>query len=150
MTVKRILWPTDFSEPSYQALKGAKEIASMHKAELYLVHIITPLPPFSPPPEGRPAFNVSEYIENLRISAEKSLQDVIGKKIESELKTKSVILYGDAAGEIARFAKKNNVDLIIMSSHGTTGWKRNILGSVTEKVVRICTVPVQIIPQAKR
>ena len=81
----------------------------MHKAELYLVHIITPLPPFSPPPEGRPAFNIPEYIENLRISAEKSLKDVIDKKIGNKLKTKAVILHGDAAGEIARFTEKNNV-----------------------------------------
>jgi len=149
MNIKKILWPTDFSAASYEALKVAKEMASMHKAELYLAHIITPLPPFVPPPKGRPSFNVSDYLENLRLSAEKSLQDVIDKKVGDELIAKTVILQGDAAGEIARFANKKNIDLIIMASHGTTGWRKFLLGSVTEKLVRISTVPMQIIPQPK-
>ena len=147
MNISRILWPTDFSAPSYEALTVAKEMASMHIAELYLVHIITPLPPFALPPKDRPSFNVSEYIDHLRQSAEESLQDVIDKKIGSELKIESVILNGDAAGEIARFANKENIDLIIIASHGTTGWKRFLVGSVTENLVRICTVPVQIVPR---
>jgi len=147
MNINKILWPTDFSEPSYEALKVAKEMALMHKAELYLAHIITPLPPFAPPPEGRPTFNVSEYIENLRISAEKSLQEVIDKKIGNNLITQPIILHGDAAGEIARIADKTNTDLIIIASHGTSGWKPFPVGSVTEKLVRICTVPLQIIPK---
>lgn len=139
MKAKKVLWPTDFSEPSYEALKVAKEMASMHEAELYLVHII------APPPEGRRSFDVSEHIEKLRISAEKLLQDVIDKKIGDKLKTKSIILHGDAAREIARIANKKNIDLIIIASHGASGWKRNPVGSVTEKLVRICTIPMQII-----
>jgi len=143
--IKKILWPTDFSEPSYEALKVAKQMAQHFNAELYLVHVITPLPPFAPPPKDRPSFDVASYVENLRISAEKSLQIVIDKKIRNKLKTRSVILHGDAAGEITRIANKKKIDLIIIASHGTTGWERNLVGSVTEKLVRICTTPIQII-----
>jgi nucleotide-binding universal stress UspA family protein len=150
VNIKKILWPTDFSEASYEALKVAKEMASTHKAKLYMAHIITPLPPFAPPPKGRPSFNVSDYIENLRISALKSLQDVKDKKIGNGLETESIILQGDAAGEIARFSSKKNIDLIVIASHGTTGWKRQLVGSVTEKLVRISTVPMQIIPQSEK
>ena len=57
--MKRILWPTDFSEPSYEAFKVAKEMALQFKAELYLVHIVTPLPPFAPAPKDKPSFDVS-------------------------------------------------------------------------------------------
>jgi nucleotide-binding universal stress UspA family protein len=145
MKVKKILWPTDFSEPSYEALKVAEEMASMHEAELYLVHIIPPQPLLASPPECRRSFDVSEHIDDLRMSAETSLQDVIDKKIGGKLKTKSLILHGDAAGEISRIADKEKVDLIIIASHGKTGWKRNLVGSVTEKLVRICTVPMRII-----
>lgn len=120
-------------------------MAQHFNAELYLVHVITPLPPFAPPPKDRPGFNVSAYVENLRISVEESFQILIDKKIGNKLKTKSVILHGDAAGEIARIANKKNIDLIIIASHGTTGWKRNLVGSVTEKLVRICTTSMQII-----
>ena len=120
-------------------------MAQHFNAELYLVHVITPLPPFAPPPKDRPSFDVASYVENLRISAEKSLQIVIDKKIRNKLKTRSVILHGDAAGEITRIANKKKIDLIIIASHGTTGWERNLVGSVTEKLVRICTTPIQII-----
>jgi nucleotide-binding universal stress UspA family protein len=143
--IKKILWPTDFSEPSYEALKVAKQMAQHFNAELYLVHVITPLPPFAPPSKDRPSFDVSVYIENLRISAEESFEILIDKKIGNKLKTKSVILHGDAAGEIARIANKKKIDLVVIASHGTTGWERNLVGSVMEKLVRICTTPMQII-----
>jgi len=120
-------------------------MAQHFNAELYLVHVITPLPPFAPPSKDRPSFDVASYVENLRISAEKSLQILIDKKIGNKLITKSVILHGDAAGEIARIANKKKIDLVVIASHGTTGWERNLVGSVTEKLVRICTVPMQII-----
>jgi len=149
MHIKKILWPTDFSEPSYEALEVAKEMAAMYKAKLHMAHIITPLPPFAPPPKGRPSFNVSAYIDNLRISAEKSLQEVVGKKIGNGLETEPIILQGDAADEIARFSGKNNIDLIVIASHGATRRKPFLVGSVTEKLVRISTVPLQIIPKSK-
>lgn len=77
LPLKKILWPADFSESSYEALKIAKEMAMHFSAELFFVHVIAPLPPFAPPPEDRPNFNVSAYVKNLHSSAEKSIQEVI-------------------------------------------------------------------------
>lgn len=145
MNIKKILWPTDFSAPSYEALRVAKKMASMFKAELYLVHVITPLPPFAPPPKGRPSFDLSAYVENLRLSTKKSLEEVIKKKIGNELKAHAIILHGGAALEISRIAQKKKIDLIIIASHGTSGWQHSSLGSVTEKLTRISPVPIQII-----
>jgi nucleotide-binding universal stress UspA family protein len=107
--------------------------------------VITPLPPFAPPSKDRPSLNISAYVENLRISAEKSPQILIDKKIGHKFSTKTIITNGDAAVEVARIANREKVDLIIIASHGTTGWKRYFVGTVTEKLVRICTVPMQII-----
>ncbi len=149
LKMKKILWPTDFSEPSYVAFKVAKEMALQFKAELYLVHVVTPLPPFAPAPMDRPRFDVSSYVKNLRLSAEESLKEVIDKKVGNKLKVHAIVLQGDAAVQIARIAHKKKIDLIVISSHGTTGWQRFLLGSVTEKLARICTVPIQIIQQTQ-
>jgi nucleotide-binding universal stress UspA family protein len=142
---KKILWPTDFSEPSYEALKIAKEMAMQFSAELVFMHVIPTLPPFAPPPKNKPSFNITAYVKNLQSSAEKSLQDVIDKKIGNKLKAHISVAHGDVAEKVARHAHKENIDLIIIASHGTTGWKKTFLGSVTEKLVRISTIPTLII-----
>lgn len=145
LPIKKILWPTDFSEPSYEALKIAKEMAIHFSAELFFVHVIPLLPPFAPPPKNRPNFNVSAYVKNLHSSTEKSIQEVIDRKIGNKLKTHVTVAQGDIAEKIARHALKENIDLIIIASHGTAGWKKNLLGRVTEKLVRISLVPALII-----
>jgi nucleotide-binding universal stress UspA family protein len=88
LEIKKILWPTDFSDPSFEALKVAKEMALVHKAELYLVHVITPIPSSSPPSKERQSDDISESTKNLHISAEKSLQAVIDKKIGKKIENK--------------------------------------------------------------
>jgi nucleotide-binding universal stress UspA family protein len=145
LPLKKILLPTDFSEPSYEALKIAKEMALHFSAELFFMHVVPPLPPFVPPPKDKPSFNITEYVKNLCSSAEKSLQEVIDKKIGNELKAHISVAHGNVAEKIAQYAHKENIDLIIIASHGTTGWKKPFLGSVTEKLVRFSTIPTLII-----
>lgn len=145
LPLKKILLPTDFSGPSYEALKIAKEMAMHFSAELFFIHVVPSLPPFAPPPKDKPSFNVAAYVENLHSSAEKSLQEVIDKKIGNKLKTHALIAHGDVAEKIAHIAKKEKIDLIVIASHGTKGWKKSFLGSVAEKLVRISSVPTLII-----
>lgn len=145
LPLKKILLPTDFSEPSYEAFKIAKEMAMHFSAELFFIHVVAPLPPFAPPPRDKPSFNITAYVENLHSSAEISLQEVIDKKIGNKLKAHISVAHGDVAEKIARHAHKENIDLIIIASHGTTGWKKTFLGSVAEKLVRISSVPTLII-----
>ena len=80
LPLKKILLPTDFSEPFYEALKVAKKMAMHHSAELIFMHVVPALPPFAPPPKDKPSFNVMAYVKNLHSSAEKSIQEVIEKK----------------------------------------------------------------------
>jgi len=145
LPLKKILLPTDFSEPSYEALKIAKEMAMHFSAELVFMHVIPTLPPFAPPPKNKPGFNISAYVKNLHSSAEKSLQEVIDKKIGNKLKAHISVAHGDVAEKVARHAHMEDIDLIIIASHGTTGWKKAFLGSVAEKLVRISTIPTLII-----
>lgn len=142
ITFKKILWPTDFSEPSYEAFKTAKELALHFSSELYLVHVVTPMPPLVEIPRDRPSFNVSSYRKELRSSAEKSLQEVIDKKIGKRLKVHAFVGNGDPAVEITRIAKREHVELIVIATHGTTGRRRFLLGSVAEKLVRIASTPI--------
>jgi len=143
--VKKILIPADFSEPFYEALKIAKKMAVHFSAELVLMHVIPSLPPFSPPPKNKPNFDVMAYVNNLHSAAEKSIQEVIDKKIGNKLKAHALVAHGDVASKIAGYAHKENMDLIVIASHGTAGWKKTYLGSVTEKLTRIASTPTLIV-----
>lgn len=136
---KKILWPTDFSGPSYKALNVAKELSLNFSSELYVVHVITPLPPIVEVPPGKPRFNISSYLDQLKSSAEKSLKEVIDKKLGKGLKVHAIVAYGDPAVEIARIAKRKNVELIVIGTHGTTNEQSFFLGSISEKILRIAS-----------
>jgi nucleotide-binding universal stress UspA family protein len=132
---KKILCPTDFSEPSYEALKVAEELAIQFSGELYLVNVISPIPTLTSPTDPS-TFNISLYRRELEAYAEKSLQDVIKNKLVKKPKVHTAVGYGDAANEILSIAEKENVDLIVIATHGRTGWRHLVFGSVAEKVVR--------------
>lgn len=146
---KKILWPTDFSEPSFEALKAAIELASRFSAELYAVNVVSSLP-VVPGPSGPTSFNVSLYEEELQESAENSIKEIIENKIPEGIKTHSVVIAGLVADEIVQEAEKQKVDLIVTSTHGERGWRHLIFGSVAEKVVRMAPCPVLVVHAPKK
>jgi len=148
LPIKKILWPTDFSEPSYVALNTAQELAKHFSAELYIVNVITPIPVVSSP-NGPAGFDVSVYQEQLKETSQESLKDIAQEKIDKEIKTHSKIVMGNASDEIVKTAKEEDIDLIITATHGETGWRHLVFGSVAEKVVRFATCPVLTIHQPK-
>ncbi len=135
---KRILAPTDFSEPSYEALDLAVELAQHFGAELHLLHAVPPLHVVPVPVN----VEVPLYEMEMREAAERSMQDLIEQRIPKELTVFSSVVWGDPADEIIAYQKENQVDLIVIATHGRGGWKRFVFGSVTEKVVRHPTCPV--------
>jgi nucleotide-binding universal stress UspA family protein len=140
---KKILCPTDFSEPSYEAIKTAGELAYHFGSELYIVHVIAPVPviPVSIGPEPS-AFNVSLYEQELDVSSKRALEEVVNQLESKELKTHLIALRGDPADEILRTVDEENVDLMVIATRGRRGLDRLIFGSVAEKVVRLATCPV--------
>jgi nucleotide-binding universal stress UspA family protein len=138
---KKILCPTDFSEPAFVALKRAEELARHFSAELIVAHVIPPLPgPHSfPDPQADFTFDVPLYQQELAIKAEQMLKDLVS---HHKVGTRDLVTTGDAAPEILRIAQQEHVDLIVIASHGLAGWRRLVFGSVTEKVVRQATCPV--------
>jgi nucleotide-binding universal stress UspA family protein len=149
---KKILCPTDFSEPSFTALKRAEELARHFAAELIVAHVIPPVPgPHSfPDPQADFNFDVPLYQQELAVRAEQMLKDLVS---HHKVETRDLVTTGEAAPEILRIAQEEHVDLIVIASHGLTGWRRLVFGSVAEKVVRQATCPVLTIavpPEAEQ
>jgi nucleotide-binding universal stress UspA family protein len=148
----KILCPTDFSEPSYKALKIANDLAKQFSAEMILIHVISPtqvfpaasaFPPSAPAAGGAFSKDLASQVES---HAMKSLEMTLKEKVSEEVNSKTVLLHGSPAEEIAKYAEKSNVSVIVMGTHGFTGWRHLLLGSVTEKIVRISSCPVLTIP----
>ncbi len=144
---KRILCPTDFSEPALTALKRAEELARHFGAELLVAHAIPPVPGphLYPYPPVDSDFDVPLYQQELAMYAEKLLKDLVSHRVSPEVRTRDQVTTGEAAPEIIRIATQEHVDLIVIASHGLTGWRRLVHGSVTEQVVRHAPCPVLII-----
>ena len=138
LPLKRILCPTDFSEPSFDALKIAVELARHFGAALNVIHVVPPVPVHSPYPDPPLAssFEVDLYQQELALHGEKALQSLVGRMVSQDIPTLAMVLTGEAAPEIVAFAAKEHIDLIVIATHGLTGWRHFITGSVTEKVVR--------------
>jgi nucleotide-binding universal stress UspA family protein len=145
LPVKKIVSPTDFSEASYIGINAANELASHFSAEVILVHVIPPAHPF-PPVEFQADFEVLEYSERLVDASRESLDQVAKKMMAAETPLLTLILEGDPADEIVNLASSENADVIVIASHGWTGWHRFIFGSVAEKVVRFAPCPVLTVP----
>ena len=143
LSIKNILCPTDFSEPSYEALKAADELATHFSATLYIINTV-PLVPIVEAPIGveSAAFNVASYQQELEAQAQRSLKNALDQRITKGVKVVTEVLIGNAAGEIIRYAADKNMDLIVIATHGLSGWRRFISGSVTEQIVRQAPCPV--------
>ncbi len=149
---KRILCPTDFSEPSYKALQAADDLAKEFRSELILVHVLSPMQTFPASSGFGPSMPVSsvylteDFARTIEHHATESLEMTVKEKISGEVKSKSVLLHGNPAEEITQYAEESKASVIIMGTHGFTGWRHMLLGSVTEKVVRMALCPVLTIP----
>jgi nucleotide-binding universal stress UspA family protein len=145
---KRILCPIDFSEPAHLGLKKAVELAACFPAELLVVHVVPPVP-MTAIPQAAPAFDVGVYQKELTRAAEEGIAAVIEKHVPDGIDTRPIVADGDPAHEIASLAESEGVDLIVMSTHGESGWRRFVFGSVAEKVVRIAHCSVMTVPEPR-
>jgi len=140
MQVNNILVPVDFSSHSQKALSYASEIAQSYDAKLQVLHIIeeTMHPAFSVTGKSSIFDLVPGIKEDSKRRAEKMLKEVVSEKVNANVYIKG----GRAANDIIKFAKENSTDLIVIATHGLTALEHMLLGSVTEKVVRMAHCPV--------
>ena len=132
---EKILCPIDFSEASYETLQNAVELALHFKAELCLVHI-TPTPSGIPPDPLYVFKGPEAYKQEQESADENELQKVIEQHVPKDIAVRAVVKEGDAADEIVRVAESEGADLIVIATHGLSGWRHMVFGSVAEKVVR--------------
>ncbi len=137
---EKILVPVDFSDYSKESIVYAKEIAQMYEAKLHLLHVIEKF--------TYPSFYLtdktplSEFITKLEKKSMESLEEIVKESVGTEIETEYHVIEGHAAKSIVQFETVNDIDLVVIASHGMTAIEHFVLGSVTEKVVRRSSSPV--------
>jgi nucleotide-binding universal stress UspA family protein len=135
--LERILAPTDFSEHSQYAIKYACELAKRFGAELGLLYVVPP-----PPAAITYGAPLPQEVTDRKIPAREELEKLEISDAEQIRQVVREIRTGTPFVEIVRYAKANDVDLIVMGTHGHTGIVHALIGSVAEKVVRKAPCPV--------
>ncbi len=142
LPIKVILCPVDFSPPSRAALAAAVELAGHFSAELLLLHVMPPVPVLPAGQAGGAAFDLASYQAELRSGSQQALEELAAEVVGTDIPHRPVLAEGEPAQGIARAADEHGADLIVIATHGHTGWRRFMVGSVTEKLVRIAARPV--------
>ncbi len=139
--ITKILYPTDFSEASLEALKYALSFARSCPARLVLMHVVNEKI-FS---EGLSLARVSapEALgQEMAAEAGRQLKMIIPAEERQGLELETVILHGNPSLEVIRYAKENKVDMIVIGTAGRSGVEHMMFGSTAEKVVRGAHCPV--------
>ncbi|PVW17284.1 universal stress protein [Marixanthomonas spongiae] len=139
--MNRILVPTDFSAQAENALKVAVQLAEKHNSEIYLFHTVE-LPSHLATTGETSALPESIYFIKL---TEKRFSDLMERPYLDDVAISQTIGHGEIYEDILNTVTDNNIDLIVMGSHGASGFKEMFIGSNTEKVVRTSKIPVLVI-----
>jgi len=139
-TIKKVLVPIDFSDYSKSALKYAVNFAKSFNADIILIYVVEPIiypPDFSMGQIAMPSIN-TEWDDR----AKDELQKLAKSEIKDIANVKTVIKTGKPFVEIIETAKEEDIDLIIIATHGHSGVEHILFGSTAEKVVRKAPCPV--------
>ncbi|HWL09340.1 MAG TPA: universal stress protein [Planctomicrobium sp.] len=139
--LSKILVPTDFSEFSKHALQYGCELARRFGAELTLLHVVEDIYPLVADP-GVMVGSTMDFVGDLQQSAEKGLAGFVPDDWCDGLIVHRQVVVGVPFMEIVRCANEQQMDLIIVTTHGRTGLAHVLLGSVAEKIVRRSPCPV--------
>lgn len=149
LPVSSILWPSDGSETSFKALDAAVAVAEKFGARLYALQVVHQVPTVtatSLAPAAIQGFDVPMYEQELVKKAEEGLQEAVVKKVGDNVEVESQVRIGIPEDIIHEFVEENDIDLIVMATHGRTGLNRFMLGSVAEKTIRQSSIPTLIVP----
>jgi len=139
--IRRILHPTDFSKASRAAFAQAVEMARTNRAELLLVHVLTPVMPMVG--DGYISPQVYEQVEaSARATAQAQIGRLVARARKAGVRVKPVIMEGVPHEQITRAARSKRADLVVIGTHGRTGLAKFFLGSVAGRVVSTASCPV--------
>ena len=139
--MNKIIVPIDFSEYSEYALKTAARLAKRYNAELLALHMLE---------LSDIMLSASDRLQNQKAAyflqwAEQKFENFLKKDYLKGVNVTPIIKHFKVFSEVNEVALKNDVDLIVMGSHGTSGMKEYFIGSNTERVVRNADIPVLVV-----
>ena len=138
---RRVLHPTDFSKASRRAFDHAVALAKRERAELLLLHVMMPPAPFVG--NGYVSPKTYEDLEAAALhSAESQMTTALAKAKKAGGRVTAILSEGVPFEQIVRTAKSKRADLIVIGTHGRTGFSRLFLGSVAERVIQLAPCPV--------
>jgi nucleotide-binding universal stress UspA family protein len=141
--IQQILCPADFSPFARRALDHAAVLARWYEAQLTVLHVS----PLMPTLFGmEPAVNAATLAPFDREALGRELLKFVGETVNATPRPQLLVRSGPAAATILEYAAESKTDLIVLGTHGRTGFERFMLGSATEKVVRKATCPVLTVP----
>jgi nucleotide-binding universal stress UspA family protein len=152
----KILVPLDGSRFSSQALRYATDVAQRFSADVTLIQVILPKtlvpstldtePVVESPAAIEIAMQTALMEEKKKITgAKRYLSGKVRGMKSKGIKASYKVVVGDPARTIMSFSKKEHIDLIVMTTHGKTGLRRAIMGSVADAVIRESGKPVLVI-----
>jgi nucleotide-binding universal stress UspA family protein len=144
MEVTKVLWPTDFSSSSEKALPYVTSLTQKYQAEIHVLYVIEDIAHHDGWYGDFDQSHVQKLMDYAEKSGTKRLEQVCEKYLDGCPLYIKHIAIGDPAQEILKLIDKENVDMVVMASHGAKGNYR--FGSVTEKVVKNSPVPVTTVP----
>lgn len=142
LPVTRILCPTDFSQAAEAGVKAAAELAGHFRSAVRLVHVIAPIPPMAHSAGVALTYDIPGYIAELKKTARDSLDEIMAGPEFEPLDVTASVEEGEPARAIVETAAREDVDMIVIATHGESGWRRFVFGSVAERVVRLAEQPV--------
>lgn len=142
---RRILCPVDFSDASRHALDHAIAIAGWYESHITALHVIAPAFQFEPPILFAERGNLKALPAD-RAQLEAWVNDWLTAATAARVPSAALICEGQTADSVLEHARSLSADLIVMGSHGRSGFERFVLGSVTEKVLRNAPCPVLTVP----
>jgi len=142
----KILLPIDFSSSSKAALEMAADLAKHFHAVLHLVNVI-PIFPTTTLPDLVPE---ADFIQEARTFSEQHLAKCHAALSTRGVKSTSSIEVGnDIAGNIMQVVEREQIDMVVISTHGISGWHPLVFGSIAEKVVKLVQCPLLLLRSAK-
>jgi len=144
MKMNNILVPIDFSDGSNLALSTALDYAKTLNSKIHLLHIIQPI---SYPIGMEIAhYNFSDVEKDMIDTSRKNLKDLIKDPMYSQISFEIVVLNGtSSSNSIIQYSIENNIDMICIATHGSSGLEHFLFGSTTEKVLRKAECPVLVV-----
>ena len=145
--IKKILFPCDLSENAAKILPYVLSVAEAYNSTICLLHVVPDLQKWAKEyiSHTAPYASLDMFKKEAQEGAEKAMDRVCEEQLQSCSNLQRRIASGDPAMEILKTIEAENIDLVIMGTHGRKGLEHIVIGSVAENVVRKSSVPVMTV-----